>query len=413
MGRIQILHRIVLVLCLLNVGAASARAGMIGLDARHGYTSGSFVLHGSFEAFRDTFSQEGHVIVPLESFLSSDLQGLDGLVLHQPYTQNIDLGFSGAEIESIHRFVESGGGVLIHGDGGAGSDLRTPNLNLLSEPYGIVYAGMPSEANSHTIVEFHVHPITEGVSIVGFDYQRILQVIQSPAIDLTVLSGADDSIAVVDGTGGAGNVVFVSDGSGWTNEGSGSMTPITYGDNQLLLRNILRHISEPLCPPSSAGTVNAGVGSVQNVLFLNGLTGTDPERVVNYKVFETFELEVRRPPSVFGAERAPFAVYIWAGEPPTDVEPTPLPLGIGCTRLPIPMSGMQPQPDLVFNNAGRLTKLGIPSKPSSPAPSILARKQGGLRRPGTFYIQGIIFDPGSAASVPASVTNGILARPDF
>ncbi len=159
------------------------------------------------------------------------------------------------------------------------------------------------------------------------------------------------------------------------------------------------------------GTVNAGVGRVVDVLFLNHETGSDPERRVNYPVLEPLELRMRRPPAVGPGTSAPFAVYVWPGEPPLRSS-YELPFGIGCSVLPIPLVGGSPQPTVTWNNARRFQHLGTPTLPSNPAPDVFFSRDR-VVRPGVFTIQGIIYDEGSAASVPASVTNAITGIPVF
>lgn len=73
------------------------------------------------------------------------------------------------------------------------------------------------------------------------------------------------------------------------------------------------------------------------------------------------------------------------------------------------MFGTEPRSSAI--EAGRVRWLGAPTRPSQVAPSIVFHRDGGLGRSETFFLQGIIFDPGSAASAPASLTNGILVRP--
>jgi hypothetical protein len=47
-------------------------------------------------------------------------------------------------------------------------------------------------------------------------------------------------------SGGAGNVVLLTDSSLWSDLGAGSDRPITFGDNQLLLKNIVQFtVPEP------------------------------------------------------------------------------------------------------------------------------------------------------------------------
>ncbi len=158
------------------------------------------------------------------------------------------------------------------------------------------------------------------------------------------------------------------------------------------------------------GTVNAGLGSITDVLFLNGSQGIGAERIVEYIVTDRFELRMIRPHAVNAPAIAPFAVYAWPGEQTHDTALS-LPRGIGFSSMPMPLTGGAPQPIVIWNNARRLPSLGLPTHASSGAPEVFFGRPNGLARPATFFIQGIVFDPGSAAEVPASVTNGILARP--
>ncbi len=158
------------------------------------------------------------------------------------------------------------------------------------------------------------------------------------------------------------------------------------------------------------GSVNEGVGTIVDVLFLNGTSGVGEDRLVEFNVVRPFELRMRRPPSVPFVETAPYALYVWIGNP-TEDQTTVLPRGIGTSAVPMPITGPGQQPLLIWNNAGRFSKLGIPTHPSLPAPGAVVSRPQGILRPATFYVQGLIFDPGSAGSVPASVTNGILGVP--
>ncbi len=157
------------------------------------------------------------------------------------------------------------------------------------------------------------------------------------------------------------------------------------------------------------GAVNGGAGGVVDVLFLNGEAGTGDDRRVEYNILSSFELRMRRPPAVVAPAVAPYAVYAWPGNP-TDNQTAILPLQLGRSAMPMPIGG-GPDPPVIWNNVGRFNRLGFPTRSSEPAPGSFLTRPEGLRRAGVFFIQGIIFDPGSAASIPASLTNGILAVP--
>ncbi len=158
------------------------------------------------------------------------------------------------------------------------------------------------------------------------------------------------------------------------------------------------------------GNVNSGVGAVTNVLQLNGQTGSGTERIVEYNALGSFRLSVGRPPAVEPPARAPFVIYLWTREP-TSLDTRGLPFGLGCLAMPAPIAGGgEPQPRVIWNNAMRGRILGFPTRSSAAAPTDLIDLPA-LRTFGRFYAQGLIYDPGSGASVPASVTNGIVGRP--
>lgn len=161
-----------------------------------------------------------------------------------------------------------------------------------------------------------------------------------------------------------------------------------------------------------AGSVNTRFGDPVDVVFLNGSSGATTDRRVEYGVLERFELRIRRPPAVPPDEEAPFVLYAWRNEPTLE-SPENLPFGIGCVAMPIPLTSGSPQPDVIWNNASRFRHLGIPTHPSAPAPSILIRRDDGPRRAVRFFVQGLIYDPGSSAEIPASLTNGIVGIPVF
>jgi hypothetical protein len=188
----------------------------------------------------------GHTFVPIFSFETADLIGLDSLMLKQPNSENNPAGFSNTEISAIHSFVDGGGGLVVHAEGGNGSEVYIDNLNSLVSPYGVIYADSATENSGHTITDLLAHPVTDGVTVFGVDYQRSLISIDLPAIDLTIGSGMDDALAVVNGIGHAGNVVMLSDTTMWKDLEEGSNRSIKTGDNQLLLENIvLFTIPEP------------------------------------------------------------------------------------------------------------------------------------------------------------------------
>lgn len=160
------------------------------------------------------------------------------------------------------------------------------------------------------------------------------------------------------------------------------------------------------------GTVNASAGVVRDVLFLNGSSGGE-DRTVEYEVLGPFRLSIELPPALSFPDRAPFAVYAWMAEVSGPFVPSVLDLGIGCTVFPTPLVSGGPQPRIIWNNTGRHRLLGRPNRKSEPAPGRIVSRANGPGRAERFFVQGLIYDPASAASFPVSVTNGIAAVPVF
>ena len=218
-----------------------SHASIIGLDSRNGmYDSTIFATGDEYDTFRATITSLGHTIVPVSSFETEDLVGLDCLMIKQPYAGNSPTGFSDSEISAIHDFVDTGGGLVVHAEGGTGSEDFVYNLNSLVSPYGVVYADLATANSGVVITGFVAHPVTNSVNMIGVDYQRKLISITSPAIDLTIKSGEYNVLAVVNGAGGAGNVVMLSDTTLWKDPEAGSNYSIISGDNRLLLENIVQ-----------------------------------------------------------------------------------------------------------------------------------------------------------------------------
>ncbi len=161
------------------------------------------------------------------------------------------------------------------------------------------------------------------------------------------------------------------------------------------------------CP--RAGNVNAGAGAITDVLFVNGSAGSGRERVVEYSVLLPLEIRMKRPPSVSVSRVAPYAVYAWL-EVPSRSTQRRLPFGMGVSCQVMPISFETTRPNIIWNNAGKDRVLGRSDLPSSPAPNTFVFVEN-VRRFATVFLQGLIFDPGSQASVQASITNGILMRP--
>jgi len=151
-----------------------------------------------------------------------------------------------------------------------------------------------------------------------------------------------------------------------------------------------------------AGTVNTGLGAVTDVLFVNDSAG-GPARTISLTSFEPLLVFLALPPAATSPKD--YAMYAWPGGFVVGEEHQ-LPFGIGPMCRPSPLTGGSPQPIAIWNSTSK-TSLGVPTMPSPRAPVTLMNRPSGLRRAASFCLQGIIVDPGSSASKPASVTNGI------
>ena len=91
---------------------STSHALIIGLDTSNGmYDSTIFATGDEYDTFRATITALCHTIVPVSSFETENLVGLDSLMLKQPYLVNSPAGFSSSEISAIHAFVDGGGGL--------------------------------------------------------------------------------------------------------------------------------------------------------------------------------------------------------------------------------------------------------------------------------------------------------------
>jgi len=138
------------------------------------------------------------------------------------------------------------------------------------------------------------------------------------------------------------------------------------------------------------------------MLLVNGTDG-GPGRVVDLPSGE-LRIEMREP---VDGPTAPFVVYAWLGVPTIDTV-REQPRGLGFTAFPTPLDGTAgARPVAIFNNLGYTDRLGEPTRPSEPAPSVLIDRKLYLPLGTTFTLQGFVSYEFSNADVPASVTNGV------
>ncbi len=155
------------------------------------------------------------------------------------------------------------------------------------------------------------------------------------------------------------------------------------------------------------GTVGAADGPVVPVLRVNGEAG-DLHRITRLSLGDPLVITLDAPPA--GPSPARFALYAWLAEP-DDSTVSVQPFGLGLAAFPTPLSppSSDNQPQQIWNNLGAVHRLGIPGRPSEPAPStVLAIDRAPF--PVEITLQGIIEDAASRAELPASLTNAIVLR---
>jgi Tol biopolymer transport system component len=154
------------------------------------------------------------------------------------------------------------------------------------------------------------------------------------------------------------------------------------------------------------GNVNEGRGDREDVLLLNGISGSVLTREVLLPLQTAYSVVMTSPSSRASAR---FVLYAWPVAPSPATLAT-LPGGHGAFVLPTPFLGGAPQPAVVWNNLGFRGTLGAPTAPSTAATSLVVRRPHGERRPAVATLQGLIQDAAPVAPGGVSVTNAIVLR---
>jgi hypothetical protein len=238
-------------LCVATSLVGTASAAVIGIDNRNGFDGDTTLGTGSdFDQFRSVIASMGHTIVLVNDF--TNLAGIDSIIAQNPHSGA--QSYSLAEMGSISTFVAGGGGMLALGEAGGNSTSFIANMNQMVAGFEAEYSAAVYSGSGLIVNSFASHAVTAGVSQVGVDFYRKVTASGDTA-DLT--GDTSDFIAARDGTGGAGNSVFLGDISLWKDFGTGSDYAITDLDNELLLRNIVGYITVPA--PSSLSLLGFGV----------------------------------------------------------------------------------------------------------------------------------------------------------
>ena len=243
----------------LSVLAPSLRAQDIALDALHAPAPDQTLASGAqFAEFRAELTALGFTLHARSVFGAAELDGMEAVFLMQPYSARYTAG----EIAALASFAAAGGGVVVLGEGGASADGINFNMNALVAPYGCSYAATNTEASGLLITPLRPHALTHGIDAFGVDFQRVLT-IAAPATDLSVLGGAQDALAVVDGYLGGHDVVLLSDSTLFSN-GLAADHDLTRPENRRFLRNLAVNATSgheafvvPPFAPGLAGQLNS------------------------------------------------------------------------------------------------------------------------------------------------------------
>lgn len=184
-------------------------------------------------------------------------------------------------------------------------------------------------------------------------------------------------------------------------DGQEDVLVLTSGTDPLvvLLNRTITHLA------CRRGQVDARAGGPADVLFVNGSAGTGPDRAVELGTDSPLEIALSAPPSR-PAGPSGFLLGAWRGNPGPD-DWTPLPFGLGTSCAETPLTAASPRRLLAWwNNVGKPGVLGAPTRPSSPAPAVVASLPAAGREI-TFFVQGILRDR-NAPNGRAAVTNGVL-----
>jgi len=244
---------------LLSVLAASIRAQDIALDALHAPAPDQTLATGAqFAEFRAELTALGFTLHARSVFGAAELDGMEAVFLMQPYSARYTAG----EIAALATFAAAGGGVVVLGEGGTTADNINFNMNALVASYGCSYAPTTTEGDGLRITPLVRHAVTHGIDAFGVDFQRVLT-IGAPATDLSVLGGAQDALAVVEGYLGGHDVVLLSDSTLFTN-GLAADHDLTRPENRRFLRNLAVNATSghdafvvPPFAPGVAGQLNS------------------------------------------------------------------------------------------------------------------------------------------------------------
>ncbi len=158
------------------------------------------------------------------------------------------------------------------------------------------------------------------------------------------------------------------------------------------------------------GTVNRGLGLVQDVLFVNGSSGDDPDRRVVLGLNEPITVNLETPPA--GPACGFYALYAWQGSSlnPTLLSSRGEQFGYLMNPSPLqPMSGPQPFRCILGSGVPAAICKGVRGFPGAPlkTPWSVTRSNG-LGSPLEITLQALVEDQGSLTLAPVSISNAVL-----
>jgi TolB protein len=215
-------------------------------------------------------------------------------------------------------------------------------------------------------------------------------------------TAADDTTVLLGGVPGA--VISLADDrvTARTPPGSGAVAvTVSNSAGSATLPAAYRYLSAAVA--ARHGNVNVGRGDRENVLLVNAAVGDETNREMTVRVSTGITVAMINPSS---RQSARYAVFAWMGAPDAATL-RPQPAGVGPMVFPTPLDvGVEPQPFQIGNHLD--PRLGAPTFPTSPAPSLVGRRARGIPRPLTLTLQGFIQDNGSRIPERVSITNAVI-----
>ncbi|MBI1851100.1 MAG: hypothetical protein HYR85_12220 [Planctomycetes bacterium] len=158
------------------------------------------------------------------------------------------------------------------------------------------------------------------------------------------------------------------------------------------------------------GDVNAGGGSIRDVLFVNGSAG-DADRVVNIPASTPIDVHLDRAPN--GPVLGRYVLWAWASAPSHAVEVFRGETRLGCFVNPTPIQGLQtPQPFACLRSPQLPSRAcrGVAERPGPATAPFTIHLSRGLRGAATVTLQAILEDDGAADAGGWSSTNATIVH---